>query len=390
MDFMVCRDNADPLQHHGIIGQRWGIRRFQNEDRTWTEAGKERYNDGPGEGSSSGGSSGSTSGSSGSTKSSVKNATEKVKSSVSSAKDKAVSTDKDEKGKAVDAAKDVKDKAENAIDEDGKEPTQEELDARAARRKDIAKKVAIGVGITAAVVGTAFVAKYAHDKIKDLKSINDGEFADKLSSTLDLEFKELDPHKTLTEVNEGKIKLNNSFKTGMAGVVERTSGEGMTRQAFKIKDARDSGKLSNYEESFYNKLNRSVDNYLKATLDDKMDQSKLNELREKANRVADATLEDVRGYYSRNREQEKEYLTDVARDFLAAREKDPTKKKYRDVSTLSIVDEFANSYSNSSPEALRQLANTIRITTGREVSPDDFRGLAEAVADVVDPTRRSH
>lgn len=31
------------LAHHGIKGQKWGQRRFQNEDGTWTAAGKERY-----------------------------------------------------------------------------------------------------------------------------------------------------------------------------------------------------------------------------------------------------------------------------------------------------------------------------------------------------------
>lgn len=31
------------LYHYGIKGQKRGVRRFQNEDRTWTEAGKERY-----------------------------------------------------------------------------------------------------------------------------------------------------------------------------------------------------------------------------------------------------------------------------------------------------------------------------------------------------------
>lgn len=32
------------LIHYGIKGQKWGLRRFQNEDRTLTEEGKARYN----------------------------------------------------------------------------------------------------------------------------------------------------------------------------------------------------------------------------------------------------------------------------------------------------------------------------------------------------------
>ena len=31
------------LMHHGIKGQRWGVRRFENPDGTLTEAGKKRY-----------------------------------------------------------------------------------------------------------------------------------------------------------------------------------------------------------------------------------------------------------------------------------------------------------------------------------------------------------
>ncbi len=34
---------SSELYHHGIKGQKWGVRRFQNEDGTYTDAGKERY-----------------------------------------------------------------------------------------------------------------------------------------------------------------------------------------------------------------------------------------------------------------------------------------------------------------------------------------------------------
>jgi len=37
------------IKHHGIKGQRWGIRRFQNEDGSLTELGRKRYGNDPSE-----------------------------------------------------------------------------------------------------------------------------------------------------------------------------------------------------------------------------------------------------------------------------------------------------------------------------------------------------
>lgn len=44
-NYMIAIDgNGQPyLAHHGIKGQKWGIRRYQNSDGSLTDAGKKRY-----------------------------------------------------------------------------------------------------------------------------------------------------------------------------------------------------------------------------------------------------------------------------------------------------------------------------------------------------------
>lgn len=37
---------VDELQHHGIKGQKWGVRRYQKSDGSLTPEGKKRYSDG--------------------------------------------------------------------------------------------------------------------------------------------------------------------------------------------------------------------------------------------------------------------------------------------------------------------------------------------------------
>lgn len=138
-----CFNRESDIKHHGILGMKWGVRRWQNSDGTFNEAGKDRYFDkGTGE--------------------NYHPVTKGAPAVSKNIVDKAKSTN----SKLVQAQKKLKAANDKAVDvqkkvSDIKEKVQ-------SFDKEKAKKIAKGVAIGAAVVGGTVLVAYGAKKMHDL------------------------------------------------------------------------------------------------------------------------------------------------------------------------------------------------------------------------------
>lgn len=147
--------SSDELYHHGVLGMKWGIRRYQNKDGSYTAAGKARY---------------------------IKDQTKAITKDINSFKSagsKGSGFNKKDHAAVIKGLTDVKRKQEAKASQkwDKKVAKEEKKKDNSGKGMSTQKKVLIGAGITAGVLAGAYgaykISKNSKQKAENGKKIID-------------------------------------------------------------------------------------------------------------------------------------------------------------------------------------------------------------------------